>query len=234
MRSIIFVFFLLSTVFSFSHTGAWETKKCPIDGTKVKSFQTMSYTTFGSTVDFQKQGAVGNYYESLIESCPKCHYSTHWFAFDEKIKKNRRDSILAILENYKNDSINEAKECEIAAKLYAYNGETNDVIANCYLVGSYIMKRRDFREDTSYRKLLQLWAAEFFLLAVENNEYEEKETYASIYFLLGELYRRRGDFELAIEYFDTAIEQKKQHDWLKPLAEEQRQMAVDKNEDNSI
>ena len=233
MRTLLILSFLISS-YCFSHTGAWEEKKCPIDGEKVRSYQAMSYTTFGSTLDFQKQGAIGNLYESLIESCPVCHYSAFWSDFDEKIKKGQKDSILMILEAYKNDSINEAKECEIAARIYEYMGETNDVIGNAYLIGSYIMKRRDLKDDIEYRKLLQLKSAQFFLQAIVKEEYDEKETYATIYFLLGELYRRRGDFEDAIKYFDLASNQKKKHDWLDDLIKDQKQMAIDKNEDNTI
>jgi hypothetical protein len=74
-KNILIIVALITQHFVSAHTCANETVKCPIDGKKVTFCVTMSMTTFGTYKDFQQHGAVGNHYEELINTCPKCHFS---------------------------------------------------------------------------------------------------------------------------------------------------------------
>jgi len=99
----IFLFLLIFTLaqnFAKAHTCENETVKCPIDGNKVTFCVTMSMTTFGSYKDFQKQGAIGNHYEELINSCSKCHYSGYIDDFKLKFNKDEIDRIKSVLNNH--------------------------------------------------------------------------------------------------------------------------------------
>lgn len=53
-----------------AHTSYPDTVNCPIDGKEFVINVTMSYTTFGTYKDFQKHGAIGDLYESYVNSCP--------------------------------------------------------------------------------------------------------------------------------------------------------------------
>jgi tetratricopeptide (TPR) repeat protein len=101
-----------------------------------------------------------------------------------------------------------------------------------YLKASYFLKGDS--SQTVKRKELQLNAATYFVKAIENKEYDEEATYATINYLVGELYRRIGDFDKAIKYYDLAINDKKKKDWLLEVATKQKELAIKKDDDNSI
>lgn len=217
---------------SSAHTSYPKQIKCPIDGKKFTIYVTASYTTFGTYRDFQKHGAIGDLYESYVNACPECHYSGYQSDFDTTFKKDVKEEILKILEEFKNIKINDVVENEIAIKIHQYFKRDNDDIANLYLVASYYLKFKDDQEEK--RKELQTNCLLYLIKAVENQEYKEKEMYASIYYLIGELYRRTGSFDEAISYFTKAIEDENKKEWIKEVAEEQMKLAQEKNDDNKI
>lgn len=215
-----------------AHTSYPDTVNCPIDGKEFVINVTMSYTTFGTYKDFQKHGAIGDLYESYVNSCPQCHYSGYQKDIDTTFSEATKQDILKILEPYKNVKMNDVIENEIAIQIHHYFKRGNDDIAWLYLVASYFL-----RNDTSMvekRKELQRNSAEYLIKAIDNKEYKDKSTYASMQYLVGELYRRTGDFTLAVKYYDLALADKHQKDWLKKVAQEQKEMALKENDDNSI
>jgi hypothetical protein len=231
-RQTLFITGLFFPILSYGHTSFPKKIKCPIDGKRFTIYVTGSYTTFNTLKDFQKQGAIGDLYESYVNSCPKCHYCGYQSDFDTTFTKVAKQEILKILEPYKSSKMTDVLENEIAIKIHQYFKRDNDDIANLYLVASYFLKGDSLQ--TTKRKKFQLNCATFLTKAIEGKEYDKKETYATINYLIGELYRRIGDFDNAIKYYDFAINDENKKDWLPEVATKQKELAIKKDDDNSI
>lgn len=216
----------------FGHTSYPQKIKCPIDDEKFTIYVTGSYTSFGTLMDFQKKGAIGDLYESYVNSCPKCHYSGYKSDFDTTFSDTTKQAILKLLEPYKSSSMTDVLESEIAVKIHQYFKNDHDDIANLYLIASYFL-RGDSSQNIK-RKELQNNCAAFLIKAIEAKEYDELETYATINYLIGEMYRRIGEFDKAVKYYDLALDDRNKKDWLKDVATKQKNLAIKKDEDNSI
>lgn len=232
VRQIILIFSLIFSAVAYGHTSYPQKIKCPIDGKKFTIWVTGSYTTFNTLKDFQKQGAIGHMYETLVNACPKCHYSGYKSDFDTVFSKSTKQEILKILEPFKSSKLNDVLENEIAAKIYQYLNRDNDAIANLYLVASYLIKEDSAQIDK--RKELQSNCASYFIKAIDAKEYNEDYSYATINYLIGELNRRIGDFQAAVTYFDKAIEDPNKRDWILDVAIKQKELAIANNDDNSL
>ena len=223
---------LLLSSLSFGHTSFPKKVKCPIDGKKFTIHVTGSYTTTHTLNDFQKQGYIGNLYESYVNSCPACHYCGYLSDFDTTFSKTTKQEILKILEPFKSSKMTDVLEHEIAVEIHKYFKRDNDDIAKLYLVASYFLRGDSLQ--TPKRKEFQLNCATYLQKAIEIKEYEKPETYASINYLIGEMYRRIGEFDNAIKYFDFALNDPNKKDWLLQVATKQKEIALEKNDDNSI
>ena len=232
LRQTLLIIGLLISTLSYGHTSYPKKVKCPIDGKKFTIYVTGSYTTFNTLKDFQKQGAIGDLYESYVNSCPKCHYCGYQSDFDTTYSKTTKQEILKILEPFKSSKMTDVIENEIAIKIHQYFIRDNDDIANLYLVASYFLKGDSLQIPK--RKELQLICATYLTKAIEAKEYDKAETYATINYLIGELYRRIGEFETAIKYYDFAISDENKKDWLLEVATKQKELAIIKDDDNSI
>ena len=205
---------------------------CPIDGDTVIFIVTINYRPLGATKDFQKQGGIGNLYEDLISSCRRCHFSGYKEDFDTTFSAAAKAEILRILAPYKKAEMDDVMENEIAAKMHLYTKDKNDEIANIYLIASYYLRGDSARNDK--RIEMQKEAINYFLKAVEKKEYDKEKTYATIYYLLGELYRRTADFSNAMRYFDKVLKEEGAGKWVIKAATDQKNLAIRKNADNDI
>ncbi len=194
MKKIILflLIFILGQNFAKAHTCENETVKCPIDGNKVTFCVTMSMTTFGSYKDFQKQGAIGNHYEELINSCSKCYYSGYIDDFKLKFNKDQIDRIKSVLSNHKETKIDNAQQCLIAAEIKQVLNKPKNKIAFCYVTGSYLLRGEE--NKTKLRKEFQLKAKDNLILSLENNEYDDNTVIPNINYLIAEMLRRIGSF----------------------------------------
>jgi uncharacterized protein (DUF2225 family) len=192
----------------------------------------MSYTVSSILTDFQKQGAIGDLYESSVNSCPKCHYCGYESDFDTTFTNAKKHEILKIIEPYKNLKITDVLENEIAVKIHQYFNSNNSVIAHLYLIASYIIKGDSLQTDK--RKELQLNCAVYLSKAIDSKAFIKKGTYASINYLIGELYRRIGNFDDAIKHYDLALYDKDIQDELLEVVTKQKELAIKKDDDNSI
>jgi uncharacterized protein (DUF2225 family) len=233
MKTLLFAYALLTCLSSnaAAHTCSSKTATCPIDGKKVEFCVTMSMTTFGSYYDFQEKGAIGSYYEESINACKKCYFSGFIQDFDTTFSESAKKEIIELLKPYKEKNLDEALECEIAAEIHSYYKKNNDKIANIYLIASYLIRSDKKQEER--RKHLQASTITYLKKGLEVNEYEAEEQ-ATIQYLIAELYRRRGEFDSSITYYDMALNNKNQADWLKKVATTQKALAIKKEEDNEI
>ena len=225
----LLLFFPLGLI---AHTSFPVDIKCPLDGKKFTVRVTGSYTVFKTYMDFQKEGAIGDLYQSMIVSCSKCHFSGYVDDFDTVYSSEIKHDLLEILKPWRRKKIDDISECEIAAEIYSYFKKENRLIANLYLIASYLAKNKKGSEK---RKLRQLNCAVYLERALDSGEYDKKETaYASNYYLIGELYRRLGEFEKAVKYFDIALANEYKAEWLEEAARKQRELALKKDENNDI
>ncbi len=228
---LIVLILLISNTLN-AHTCDPQKVKCPIDKTTVEFCVTMSMTTFGTYYDFQEQGAVGNHYEELINSCPKCHYSGYLSDFKVEYSKESKEEIKFFLSKYNSVEIDNSKECQIAGEIKEFLKGTNDEISNCYLLGSYLVRLDTTK--TKFRKELQRETISYLKKAIECNEYKDSTVLANIKYLIGEMYRRTSEFENAIIYYDLAIKDENKEDWVKEVAMKQKELAIKEDDNNSI
>ncbi len=229
---LLFLILIFAGSSALTHTSYEHEIKCPVDGEKFKIYVTGSYTTFGTYMDFQKHGAIGDLYESSVNSCPKCHFSGYQDDFDTTFSEESKAEILQILLPFEKLPMTDVVENEITIAIYLWQKRDNDAIAWLYLVASYFL--RTDQEQILKRKELQRNCIMYLKKAIELKEYEEQETYATMYYLIGEMYRRVGEFENAIVYYDIALDAKKKPDWLEEIATGQKEMALKSDDDNNI
>jgi len=254
---LLFLFFIQISI--FARTSDSKELECPVDGTKVTFTFPISYTVFGSKKDFQRFGAIGDFYEEIVSSCPVCHYSGTMDDFQQTFDEKTKKELAEMLKEFKDVEINDVVENEIAIKIYEYldnkllnvaksplfiiasgniksmdffNKKSNMKIANLYLFSSYLL--REDKEKTEKRKESQKNAIIYFIKAVENKEIENIKAVYNTEYLIGELYRRTGNFDNAIKYYDKVLKYNDIEDWLKTTATEQKELALLKDDNNDI
>lgn len=231
-KTVLLLVFFLTTKFLFAHDCHPQSVKCPIDNSEVKFCVYGGSSAFGNYADFQRQEHMDDYYEQLMRSCPKCHYSGYLADFKIEFSDKEKSQIKGFLIKYNGANIDDAKECQIAGELKELRKESNDKIANCFLVGSYILKKKP--KSAAYRKVLQSKAGHIFIKAIANREYVNPNELTSINYLIAEMYRRTADFKNAIKYYDIVIKSPKKSPWIEEMVVIQKELAVKKNDVNTI
>lgn len=226
------IILLMNQNFANAHTCENETVKCPIDGKEVTFCVTMSMSVFGSFKDFQKKGAIGEHYEELINSCSKCHFSGYIEDFKEKISDEEKIKIKEYLTKFDKIKIDDARQCLIAGEIKEVQKKSKKEIAFYYVTGSYLL--RENSKQVEFRKELQSKAKENLISALEKNEYDDKTVIANINYLIAEMERRIGNFDEAIKRYDLAINDTDKKDWVETAAKEQKELALQKDENNQI
>jgi len=208
-----------------------DTVICPIDGEKIIFKITTGLNTWGSYTDMQKTGTMGDYYEQIINTCPKCHFS----GYIEDFRKTYKEEVLKYIIDYaatlKDRKLDEVSQCEMAGEILSIQKADNRDIAYAYLVASYQLRMNDSLKEK--RKDLQRRVIEYYDQAIQMKEYDENEK-ASYLFLVGDMYRRVGDFEMALKYYDKSAAEKKKHKWVKNALEQMRPLAEKKDDNNKI
>jgi len=231
-KTILLVVFFLITKLLFAHDCLPQPVKCPIDNTELKFCVYGASAGFGIFTDFQLKVDIDDYYEEQIKSCPKCHYSGFLADFKIEFSDSEKSKIKGFLSMYEGFAIDDAKECQIAGELKVFRKESNDKIANCFLVGSYMLKMKPKRIE--YRKEFQNKARLFFMKAVANKEYKNPNESASINYLIAEMYRRTADFKNAIKYYKIVIKSPKKSPWIEEMVSIQKELAIKNNDINTM
>ncbi len=227
----IFISYFLFIAMSNAQSIIPKNLKCPIDGTNFAVKMNGNFATDTTLADLQKKGSIDGMYENMIFGCPKCYYSGYEHDFGLTFSGFARKEIKAIIAPFKTQPLNDLLEVEIAAKIHTYFGHNNDNIAYIYLVGSYIAKNEPY--TTEQRKKIQQASIDSYLKAIEKDEYNQVKVKNNVYYLVGELYRRIGDFDKSITYFNIAIQNMEKDDWIYERVQLQKKLAENKDEDNS-
>ncbi|PSK89493.1 DUF2225 domain-containing protein [Taibaiella chishuiensis] len=231
LRTFLLTAGLLIPLLSYSHVAIVDSVKCPVDGYHFEIEETVSYTVFGTLADFQKVGGTGYMYELYVHACPRCHYSGSRGDMDTVLPAIAKRDLLKLLIPYRRQKMTPLKELEIAIGMHKYFKRSDDDIANLYLVASYLLKTDT--QQTAKRKALQLACASYFIKALDNKAYSVPRD-AEINYLVGDLYRRVGDFDKAIVYYDRADACPEKPEELQQWLIQQRKLAMNKDDDNSI
>lgn len=238
---IIILFIIVLPVFANSPLS--KEFNCPIDNHKFYSYVMYSYTTYGNNLrDLQEKIFDPEvFYSSKFISCPKCHFSASEPFFYANFTEQEKKDLFKILEPYKNKKIDQLIQFEIIEKIYKSLKVNNNEIGNTFLVGSYILRGEDKRYkydhiNKSNKEQIynfQKKAIYYFDKAInENNIFSENISVT--YYLMGELYRRTGDFDNSIKYFDLVLNSKIKPVWLDKITTEQKQMSIKKDDNNDI
>lgn len=231
MKKLLLIFSILLGTLVFAHTCENETVKCPIDGHKVNFCVTMSMTTNGSYKDFQKVGAIGSYYEELVNTCSKCFFSGYILDFKEKYTKEQKSLITNYLSSLNKNKKSETEQCIIAAEIKEILKKKHEEIGFVYLNATYFL--RNDEANNELRINLQEKVKNNLIKALENKEYES-EYVASIDYLIAEMNRRTKKFQDAIKHYDLAINNKDKQDWVEEVAKEQKLLAEKQDSNNDI
>ncbi|SHG82744.1 hypothetical protein SAMN05443549_10758 [Flavobacterium fluvii] len=231
-KTILLLVFFLTTKLLFAHDCLPQLAKCPIDNTEVKFCVYGPSAAFGIFTDFQLKVDIDDYYEVQIKSCPKCHFSGFLADFKVVYNDKEKSEIKGFLSKYNSIAIDDVKECQIAGELKEFQKESNDKIGNCFLIGSYILKIRPNKMEI--RKELQNKARHYFMKAVADKEYKNPNELASINYLIAEMYRRTADFKNAIKFYNVVVKNPKKSPWIEEMVVIQKELAVKKNEINTI
>ena len=231
-RLILIGLFIITATNIYADTYYTDSIKCPLCNKIFEITKMGSMSTFGKTLDFQKTGAVGDYYKLLIKSCPSCHFSGYTSDFkDISTNADTIELIKNILIQYDTINMTDIAECEVTADLYKSLGESNNDIADLYLYASYIL--RSDSDRIKKRKQMQDSTAFYFQKAIENGEYAKSEI-ATIEYLIAEMYRRMGKFKDAIKYYNKAINNNEKAEWVEGIAINQKLLATKEDDDNEI
>ncbi len=235
--TVIFIIFFVSHIFLLPNAAAYlEREKmvnCPLCGEKVKIFETLSMTVSGSYRDFQRR-INGPYYFHLFAHCPTCHFSGYASDFSRTVSEDIKRKVLIELKSIPVGPFH-IEKFEFAAKISSWEKKGYAEIGKIYLFGSYHLKYMTDLRDKKFvdlRKRYQALAGEYFIKALETNEIKERER-GAISYLIGELYRRRGEFEKALVWYDRALQEENSEDF-KGIIEEQKEMARNRNAGNDI
>jgi tetratricopeptide (TPR) repeat protein len=190
-----------------------------------------SMTVSGQYRDFQRK-VNGPYYEHLFGSCPVCHFAGFTSDFSQEVAVDIKEKVLKELKPISpGRKLGWIEQCEFAARIYEWQKKRNERIGDIYLIASYLCRTRGECGD-SKRIKFQALACEYFIKALEANEIKTEGRW-EISYLIADLYRRQGEFEKAIHWYDITLKEKNPDEFRETI-QEQKEMARNRNADNDI
>ncbi|MEW6376461.1 MAG: DUF2225 domain-containing protein [Thermodesulfobacteriota bacterium] len=182
---------------------------------------TNTYGLWGT--DFFKQAAGTQYILIEIQTCPHCGYSGYEEDFKErKVTKELKEFVKHNIRPHARCKMLPIwKKYEFAALIAIRRGDPNREVAELYLRGAWCCQLNEEKVGERYYRFK---AIEYFQNAFKANETlkEEKAIYT---YLMGELYRRIGDVEHMVLWFDRVkgtIGEDEGLKWLMDLAIQQK------------
>ncbi len=176
----------------------------------------MSYSYHGRETDFRPRYLGADPLPDLVHRCPECDFCAHTDLFVRL--KDPPDGLDYDAGGYP------THRYELAARKAREQGGTSDQIADLYLHAAWCARRPSRR---SIERRNQERAARWFISAVSRDEINRRELASTVY-LIGELHRRSGDFEAALDWFRRAESIRlspEQKTWLPSLIRSQKRLA---------
>ena len=182
---------------------------CPVCGTVFSSQAIGSTNRVGQDTDFRPHAAGLDPIPHYIHVCPQCCFAAFQGDF-EHVEPEVRRRVLAgdikaeeIIGSEPRSALKGSTKYLLAARCYEYDSRATTLrLADLYLRASWCARQEGRRQR---ERECQTEAVLRFEKALEEGEVEEGQLQVTLY-LIGELYRRLGLFELAVDYFDRAAE----------------------------
>lgn len=190
--------------------------ECPVCGTRFWTRRVVSSSYRGHDSDFRPRCLGADPLPDLVHRCPECDFCAYTDLF-VTLKEPPDD----LKHDAGGDPI---RRYELAARKAREHGASSEQIAEFYLHAAWCARRPSCRRVE--RRNLER-AARWYSSAVSRGEIRPRDL-ARIVYLIGELHRRCGDFDSALEWLRRAEsirltpEQKK---WLPSLIRRQKRLA---------
>lgn len=197
---------------------------CPNCGTVFETTSLMSTNSFGpQTTDLYRMAAGAQPLPYLIHLCPSCGYTGSWRDFKEDARVAEPISALVaehITPLLQRERPHAGRRYEFAAWIAGWRGEPPLAVGKLYQRAAWCSWREENPDEERYRRQ----TINHFEQALAQGDIPAAEA-ATYTYLIGELYRRVAEEELAHQWFDRvlALEVESGDDlWLKELAEQQK------------
>lgn len=198
-------------------TAARKTFICPNCAREVETNILTSANTFGgTTTDFHKLASGFEPLRFLIHSCQNCGFTGSASAFKGVIAPDVAARIKELIyPHVRDEHLKVDIKWEFADLIAEWQKQKPDVVAQLYLNAAWCTYEID--KERYYRRRAVDWFEQAIDAGVKNR--------LIILYLIGELYRRLGETEVASHWFDVAIaeaEQQPDASRIKELAIQQK------------
>ena len=180
---------------------------CPVCGEQFDSRSAASIVAIGQDTDFRRHYAGQDPLMYQVHACPSCRFCAFEGDFGE-VSDRTRDFVRsgrllrAVPSAAVERELSGSTKFLLAAACYEFDSRATMMrLADLYLRGSWCARSEHRRQRESQ---CQIEAILRFEKTLEDGEVEEGQRDTVLY-LLGELYRRVGRFELAVAMFDRAL-----------------------------
>ena len=182
---------------------------CPVCGTTFSSQAIGSTNQVGQDTDFRPHTAGLDPLPHYVHVCPNCFFAAFQGDF-EKVEERVRQFVLSgklrpeeIVGAEPVGALKGSTKYLLAARCYEHDSRaTNLRLADLYLRASWCARQEGRKQR---ERECQTEAVLRFEKAVDEGEVAEDQLQVTLY-LIGELYRRLGLFELAVQFFDEALQ----------------------------
>jgi uncharacterized protein len=180
---------------------------CPVCETRFRSRRINSHSSYGQDTDFRPRALGLDPQPYYVHVCPTCMFAA--FELDyQNLQDSVRDHVLGG-DYHPHEDITQADaegltgstKYLLAARCYAYDPRASDLrLADLFLRASWCARQENLPER---ERETQCQSALLFEKAVDAGEVADDQTVTMMY-LIGELYRRIGRFELAEAVLERA------------------------------
>lgn len=175
---------------------------CPCCEVTFPSPMLMSTNTFGGqSTDFHSRAVGDDPLWYVLGTCPTCGFTDYTNKLErgvrltEATKAKIWDEIAPQMQNHRPDV---ATQFVMAAQIAIWEHQDASVIGNHFLRAAWCS--RDQAQEVEYRRL----ACRYFEQALAEERLSDK-VWLNYTYLVGELYRRMGERQMARVWFDKAI-----------------------------
>jgi hypothetical protein len=214
-------------------TTIWPSQfTCPNCGRVYKDYAIMSTNNFGGWDSEFRAYALGfDPLGMLVHTCPKCGCPDRdSLGLDDNARLSRREKarIRSLLRDYcrrqhlKPKDFTPSHDYEVLAEILLLRGAPERAAAVEYLLAAWMAE--DLK-DATRAVACRLKAASHFQRALEKQEIEAKDV-PEYQYLIGEIYRRAGNFDQALAWFDRVETGSFRYPW---ILIQQRDLTVQKN-----
>lgn len=184
------------------------TLSCPVCGTIFEAWCVGSCSLWGKDTDFRPHYLGMDPLPVFVQVCPHCNFAGYAGDFDKVAPEVKRFVLSGelkpeeVIGQEAPEELRGSTKYILAARCYAADPEATQLaLADLYLRASWCARTEHFPDR---ERECQAEAAARFEQALDAGEVESDQRPVVLY-LVGELYRRLGMFEVARQFFDEAL-----------------------------